>query len=505
MSDVVIVGAGPTGLTLACELARRGLDVRVVDRSVAHGHGSRGKTLNPRSLEVLADLGVGEVVAAVGLTHLRYRKYYDGVRVSELDPFAEPGPTADAPYDGMLFLPQWRLEEILRDRLAAFGVKVELGTELTGLRQADGKVAAAFAGGGRAESRYLVGCDGGRSTVRKLLGVSFEGKTASEQSMICGDVEADGLDPGVWHQWFDREGAVLLSPFRDSRSWQIQADVERDADGTVLEPSLAGFQRRLDLRAGETGVRLRNLTWSSTWRVNVRMVDRYRAGNVFLAGDAAHVHPIAGGLGMNTGIQDAWNLGWKLALAAGGRAGAELLDTYQEERLPIAAWTLDFTGTLLDAVGEALEKPGVGLEKVVTDEGRGLRIGYRWSSLARGRGTHCLEPGDRAPDAPCHDRDGRAVRFFEVFAGPHFTLLGFGAGTAAAVRRLAGEDVVGRVVEVDLIDSDRHARRAYGIDGDALVLVRPDNHVAMITEASDADGVLGYLRDVGAVSGQQAA
>ncbi|MEV7013518.1 FAD-dependent oxidoreductase [Streptosporangium sp. NPDC051022] len=505
MTDVLIVGAGPTGLTLACDLARRGVAVRIIDRAPGSTAGSRAKGPNPRSLEILADLGVVEAILASGVAPLPMRKYRDGRPITDTDPHEGSVPAPGAPYDRGWLIPQWRVEEILRDRLAEYGVGVETGTELTGFEQDGDGVVATLAGGGHVAASYLVGCDGGHSGVRKALGLSFDGETDRTQVMVCGDVEADGLDRGYWHQWFDEDGGVLLCPMPGTSSWQFQATPERDAGGGLVEPSLESFQRLFDRYTRVPGVRLANATWLSTYRVNVRMVDRYRVGRVLLAGDAAHVHPIAGGLGMSTGIQDAFNLGWKLALVVTGQAGAGLLDTYEEERLPVAAWTLDITSDRLRAAMEAIREPGGGLDVVVTRETTNLDLGYRWSSLSRqpdgydGR----LRAGDRAPDAPCRDaRTGAPVRLFEVFAGPHFTLLGFGADTAGALREVAaarGDAVracpVGAGPE-GLLDDRGHARSAYGTTG-ALVLVRPDGHVGLIAPAGDSRAVLGYLDGLG--------
>ena len=515
MTSVLIVGAGPTGLTLACDLARRGAAVRIIEKSPRYPRSSRAKGPNPRTLEVLEDLGVVDEVMASGSAPPAMRKYRGGQRVADTDPSQGSRPTPDAPYDRGWLLPQWRLEEILRDRLAGYGVGVELGTELVGLEQEDTRVVATAADGRRIEASYLVGCDGGHSTVRKLLGVPFSGTTAAEQVMVCGDVELEGLDRGFWHQWFDEDGAVMLCPIPGAGSgWWFQAGPERDEEGGFVEPSRESFQRLFDRHARMSGLRLADATLLSTYRVNVRMVDRYRVGRAFLAGDAAHVHSVAGGLGMNTGIQDAFNLGWKLASVLSGRAGPALLDSYEEERLPVAAWTLDVTSERLRAVIEAIKEPGAGLEVVATPETSTLGLGYRWSSLSRengengenggrsGRGR--LRAGDRAPDAPCRDAaTGAPTRLFEVFAGPHFTLLGFGAGAAAALREVAakhGDTVrtcpVGAGSE-GLLDDGGHARSAYGTAGDALVLVRPDDYVGLVAPAAEARAVLDYLDGLG--------
>jgi 2-polyprenyl-6-methoxyphenol hydroxylase-like FAD-dependent oxidoreductase len=509
MTSVLIVGAGPTGLTLGCDLARRGIAVRIIDKAPQFHPGSRAKGPNARSLEVLADLGVVDEVLALGVPPMPLRKYRDGRPVTDTDPYADADPTPSVPYGRRWHIPQWRVEEILRGKLAHYGVTVELGSELVELAQDETSVTATLADGSRIGAAYLVGCDGGRSRVRKLMGARFDGATDESTVLVCGDVEVDGLEPDYWHQWFDADGVVLLCPMPGTPAWQFQATPERDADGGLVPPSLESFQRLLDRHSRRTGIRLSNPTWLSTYRVNVRMADRYRTGRVLLAGDAAHVHPIAGGLGMNTGIQDAFNLGWKLGLVLTGAAGPALLDTYEEERLPVAAWTLDLSTDRWQAVREATRTPGAGVEVVVTPQTSTLGVGYRWSSLAHDAGTTKDGPhaGDRAPDAPCRDAaTGARVRLFEVFAGPHFTLLGFGPGTAASLRQVAqasgpavrtcGIDTGGTGLG-ELHDAWHHARSAYGVTRDALVLVRPDNHVALTAPPHAARTVLDYLGGLG--------
>ncbi|GHH53196.1 3-(3-hydroxyphenyl)propionate hydroxylase [Streptomyces candidus] len=509
---MLIVGAGPTGLTLACDLARRGVDLRIVEKSSSVRRSSRAKGPNARSLEVLEDLGVVGRIVDEGSAPLVMRKYRDAAVVADSDPYAGCRPAPDAPYDRGRLIAQWTLEEILRAELAGYGVHVELAVGIVSYEQCVDRVVARTSRGRRIEARYLVGCDGGHSRVRTLMGVTFDGTTHAEQVMVNGDVELTGagsLARDRWHQWFDEDGAVLLCPIPGTdRGWWFQASPERDADGEPLPASRESFQRLLDRHARLPGVRLHDAALLSTYRVNVRMADRYRTGRVLLAGDAAHVHPVAGGLGMNTGIQDAYNLGWKLAAVVTGRAGEGLLDTYEEERLPVAAWTLKTSSARLDTVMAAIRKPGGGLDAGITDDTSGLGLGYRWSSLSQGATPHDgrLSAGDRAPDAPCTDAEsGDRVRLFDRFAGPHFTLLGFGGGAAPALGHVAqGQSVHPlRTCAVDagphggLRDDAGHARTAYGVQGDALVLVRPDNHVALITEGHRHGAVLTYLRLLG--------
>ncbi|MFJ8842613.1 FAD-dependent oxidoreductase [Streptomyces cyaneofuscatus] len=533
-TDVLIVGAGPTGLTLALDLARRGATVRIVDRSPAHPRTSRAKGPNPRSLEILADLGVADEVLAAGSAPLPMRVYRDHRPVAETDPWADAAPTpapAPAPtpatrFDRPWLIAQWRLEEILRARLAGHGVHVELGREVVGLAEEAGgrHVDVTFAEGGAERARYVVGCDGAHSSVRKLLGITFDGTTAEDQVMVTGDVELDHEDLGRdrWHQWFDEDGAVMLCPIPGTRTgWWFQAGPERDADGRPLAPTLDGFRRLFTRHTGLPGHHLTRAELLSTYRVNVRMADRYRVGRVLLAGDAAHVHAIAGGLGMNTGIQDAFNLGWKLGQVLAGQAGTGLLDTYEEERLPVAAWTLDLTSDRLRATLEAIREPGGNLGSAMTPETAGLGIGYRWSSLAGTEagteaGTKATtassapHAGDRAPDAPCRDAaTGERTHLYGTFAGPHTTVLGFGPASAAVLREVAAYGAGVRACRVhaahedpgtaepgSLIDDQGHAAAAYGIGaaGSGLVVVRPDHHVGVVAPAGDPGSVREYLR-----------
>ncbi|WP_372409868.1 FAD-dependent monooxygenase [Streptomyces luteireticuli] len=487
-TDVLIVGAGPTGLTLACTLARAGAAVRIIDKSsVFHRH-SRSKGANQRTREVFADLGLGDAFDAVGSTRTVLRKYRDGVPLHDADVGAGARATPEVPYPTGLALPQFRTEELLREGLAAYGVHVELGCEMAELEQGEGGATVTLTDGRRITAAYVVGCDGGHSAVRRALGVPFPGETREDQVGWVADVEADGLDRDYWHQWFDEDGALLMWPVPGTRSWQLQSSVERDAEGRVLPPSLDAFQRLFDKHARVPGVRLANPTWLSVYRVNSRMAERFRTGRVFLAGDAAHVHPVAGGLGMNTGVQDAFNLGWKLALVVRGRAGEALLDSYDEERRPVAAWTLDFTGDRLRAAMEGTRRPGVGTEVVLTDDGTTLGVSYLWSSLARGG----PKAGERAPD-------GRAVdgrRLHEAFAGPHFTLLGFGEGGAKALAE-AGERGPDGLLRTCAADDTARAAYGIGAEGDALVLVRPDHHIVLSTTADRGAEVTDLLLRLG--------
>ncbi|MEU9419304.1 FAD-dependent monooxygenase [Streptomyces sp. NPDC048272] len=354
MTDVLIAGAGPTGLTLACDLARRGVTVRVIDQRTSPHRESRGKSLNRDGLRVFTDLGVAGRLAALGIPDLTFRKYFDGAHVD------------DTSVPDFLFLGQWQIEAVLRDRLAEFGVHVEYGARLTGVRQDAAGVDAELADGRGIRTGHLAGCDGGRSTTRALLGISFEGTSEEEQTMVIGDVTAPGLGRDVWHQWFTSDGgAMMLCPIPGTDTFQLQASRERDEYGRPLPPSLESFQRLFDRHARMPGIRLGEATWLSTWGVNVRMAARIREGRAFLAGDAAHVQPIAGGLGMNTGILDAAALARTLAAALDeepGPARETALGAYEAERLPAAAEVLTETVRRHRRVLAAVRTAGNGTE-----------------------------------------------------------------------------------------------------------------------------------------------
>jgi 2-polyprenyl-6-methoxyphenol hydroxylase-like FAD-dependent oxidoreductase len=497
-TDVLVVGAGPTGLTLACDLARRGVAVRIVDQAPEFPRGSRGKGLSPRSQEVFDDLGIVDRLLTCGVTHLPHRKYSGAEVIAETDPHADQVVTPAIPYPVGLLIPQWQVEQALRERLADFSITVEPGAELLDFTQDTDGVTATVANT-RIRARYLVGCDGGHSTVRKELGLRLHGQTPDTQLMAVGDVEVDGLGRDAWHQWFADDGAIMLCPLPCTDAFQVQASHEFAPDGTPLAPTLETFQRTFDRVAGIAGVRLHDLTWRSTYRVNVRMVDRLHVGRVFLAGDAAHVHPIAGGLGMNSGVQDAYNLGWKLGLVLSGHATPGLLHTYDEERLPIASWLLDITSERLDAVLAAIKEPGGGVDAVASPELTQLQLGYRWSRQSRGTASrsHGLHPGDRAPDAPCRDPfTGTQIRLFDLFRGPHFTLLGLGARSGTAPSELTSDIVQPCMIGPGggLVDDAGHVADAYGQD--ALILVRPDGYIGLIADAGNAAAVGDYLRSL---------
>jgi 2-polyprenyl-6-methoxyphenol hydroxylase-like FAD-dependent oxidoreductase len=454
---VLIAGAGPTGLTLAIELARRDLPVRVIDKADEFFQGSRGDGLQPRTLEVFEDLGVLEEVLAQGIPAPVLKIFIGGKPAGERRMGELVDPTPDRPYPNGYMLGQSRTEAILRKRLEDFGVTVELSTALVGFTQYDDRVVAELSSGETVEADYLVGADGGKSIVRKQLGIAFEGTTDDSIRMLLGDVSADGLDHdyGYWLAGPDNpmEG-IVMTPLSGGDQFQFGAPLASDDADTTLE----GLQGLVDKYAGEGMAKLRDLTWSTVWRPNIRLAERFRAGRVFIAGDAAHVHPPTGGQGLNTGVGDAYNLGWKLA---DGRE--EILATYETERRTNALRVLGISEDLmqkhLDGDESALERG---------ENTRQLDISYRSPDA-----TGPLVTGDRAPDSPLTDADGNQTRLFTLFRGPHETLLRFTPTTPTTHPHAV---TITRVPQPGAYTSPEAFAYYHAADNTEF-LIRPDGHL----------------------------
>lgn len=376
MTQVLIAGAGPTGIMLGIELLRRGISIRLVDAASGTFEGSRGKGVQPRTLEIFDLIGLADAMVASSRLYPRFKLHAGPLRLPLFSIGSNHAAAVDRPYPNMLMVPQWRTNEILLARFTELGGRVEYDSALVSLTQSDQGIAAGLATGETVRADYVVGCDGGRSTVRKLLGLELHGKSLDDKTMIVADLELDGtLDRDFWHVWpLNRIGPALLCPLPRTNLFQL-ASSNRIAK--------AGLEAGV-LRA--TGQHVKRIAWQSEYRHQARMVDRYRVGRTFLAGDAAHIHPPSGAQGLNTSVQDAWNLGWKLAGAI--RTGDDsLLDTYQQERLPIAAAMLNLTGTLHT---NASFKRGE-----LTNH---LSLGYRNSPLNAGEANDGIAPGDRIAD-----------------------------------------------------------------------------------------------------------
>ncbi|MFB6565977.1 FAD-dependent monooxygenase [Streptomyces noursei] len=486
--DVLISGAGPTGLALGIDLARRGVTTLIVERQDTLSRGARGTGIQPRTQEVYDDLGVLPAAHAASGLYPPMALWEDG-RIVRTHEMVERGvPTPSAPYADIRMLPQWRNVRLLHDRLCDLGGSVQLDTALTDFTQDDDGVTARLTGPDAAvrtvRARYLVACDGGASTVRKRLDVRMTGPDLAQGHAVLADIRLDGLDRDHWHRWMlPNGGFVGLLPLAGTDDFQLLAAAAGEPD--------TSHEAVRDLIATHTHLtrdQVREVLWTSLYRPKAGMVDTYRHGRVFLAGDAAHIHSPAGGQGLNTSVQDGYNLGWKLGQVLRHGAPDALLDTYEAERRPIAADILA-TSTRLHRSGSL--RRGRDLHQ--------LGVGYPESPLTRELRTGLAEgartAGDRAPDAPCTTADGTPTRLFDAFRGPHFTVLALDAPDldTPALTKAAGSTPL-HTVHVggptpDLLDPDGHLRAAYGTTP-TVFLIRPDGYIAVAAPPEEATAAL---------------
>ncbi len=339
-APVLIVGAGPTGLTLAAELARRGVKPRIIDAGPIDVTESRAVAVVARTLEVLDDLGVAADAIEQGVP-LRALNFYQGTTaLAELDVTA-----VDSPFPMDLCIAQWQTTELLRRKVTELGVDIEWDTRLTSWQSGGAGVTGQLVNQhGRIENfeaDWLVGCDGSHSTVREVSGIGWATDDL-RRSFILGDFAADWrIARDRFHVWFAKSGLVAVFPMPGGY-WR--ALVSTADEYPTRHPQLADFAESVAART-PLDSQLRDLQWSSSFVAREGLAARYRQGRMLLAGDAAHSHSPIGGQGMNTGIQDACNLGWKLALVAGGRCDPTLLDSYEAERRPVAVAVINATST----------------------------------------------------------------------------------------------------------------------------------------------------------------
>lgn len=500
---VLIVGAGPAGLVLACDLARRGVKARIVERDTRppdHRSGSRGKGVQPRTLEIYDDLGLMPAVHAAGGPYFPGMGWDGPVQTGEIKlPRSDPKPpTSDVPYPSPWMLPQPRALEILRARLQEFGSDVEYGAQLRSFSQDESGVTAILVHADGTEETIrcacLVGADGARGPVRSAAGIPFASESMDSQPMLTADVVIAGLGREHWHMWDKAPGGALwLLPLAQTQAFQLYAKYDHKNPDVTDD----GIRRMIHERTGRAGLDIREIYWASLFTSRLGMAEQFRKGRVFLVGDAAHVHSPAGGQGMNTSVQDSYNLGWKLGQVLLHGAPDSLLDTYEEERLPVAAQLLQFVGQI--------HKNWMGTGGAGQPQGDSQQIGlnYRGGTLARHEPTGGLiQAGDRAPDAPLKDSKGTSLRMFDVLRGPHFAVLALGGIEPPQLDdRFADHVHVHRVVEAGssaqkatngvLIDVGGHAHKHYG---HAIVVVRPDNYLGYASAGSGAaKGAADYL------------
>ena len=497
--QVLIVGAGPTGLALALWLARAGAPFRLIDRNSGPGQASRAMAVQARTLEFYRQLGIAEEVVAAGFRldriHVRNRSRELAVAL-----LGEIG-GGISPFPFVLSLPQDDHERLLTERLRAAGHAVEWDTELAAFAQRDDGVSATLRKPGGEETwsgAYLCGCDGAHSAVRHGLGVGFPGGTY-DQPFYVADAEADG-------PWSDHEFTGYLA----ERTFALAFPVRRRGMvrfiGVVPEPLRDRDDLTFDDLRGEveqvTGTRVTRVNWFSQYRVHHRVADHFRDGRVFLAGDAGHVHSPAGGQGMNTGIGDAVNLAWKLAAVLGGRAAPILLDSYEAERIPFARSLVRTTDRIFEAVvGRGLFSRLVRsvFAPII------LPLALRFKAARRAQFRLVSQTRIAYPKSPLSDGSAGEVRAgdrqpwvegtdnFAPLRSLDWQVHVYGAATAALREFASGAGLP--LHEWPWTPAARYA----GLARDALYLVRPDGHVGFARQAQDVEGMRAYLGRFGIV------
>jgi 2-polyprenyl-6-methoxyphenol hydroxylase-like FAD-dependent oxidoreductase len=495
---VLICGAGPVGMTMALALKRRGVDVRILDKALARTDKSKALVLWPRTLELLDIQGGVERFVAAGSPALGARILADGKQLVRVDL-----QSARSAYRFALMIPQSETERLLEERLESLGVAVERGTSLVSFGDDGSGVDAVLSHpDGRVETLradWLVGCDGAHSTVRHGLPAAvFEGDTLPSEWVLA-DVQIDGdLPRDLLSICLTHDGIMAMLPIAGTR-YRIIADAGLTADvaADAPAPTLAQVQAIVDAR-GFQGLVVHDPNWLARFRINERKVKDYRHGRVFLAGDAAHVHSPAGGQGMNTGMQDAINLAWKLALVWHGDAAPALLESYSPERSAVGAQVLRNAGLLTRmalisnpilrqlrslAAGALSHLPA--LQQRIVDQLTEVDIHYPDSLLTASPHGASRQPagGDRAPDIPLA-ADSPYRRLHGVLATGRFAVLTVGG---AAIELPAALAALATPVHVDA---------AQGYDAGHVYLIRPDAYVALSTAPDDTAAIFAALERV---------
>ncbi len=495
--DVLVVGAGPTGLTLAILLARAGVSCRVIDRASGPSTTSKAIGLQYRVSELLACMGLVDRFLARAQTQTTINIYGDGrlltrLLLDRLEDRSGVGGFVPRP----IILPQSETESLLGQALREAGGAVEWGRELSDLRQEPDCVTAICGGGEVISARYLVSCEGAHSVARKLSGIPFVGGTYPHDFIMADVAMITTLRHGEAHSWLHPDGAVNAISMPGPHRWRLFIEAGPARDEPLTLEAIRSLYRE---RSGDRDSEMSDPTWLTRFKIHSRMVERFRAGRVFLAGDAAHLHSPSGGQGITTGMQDAYNLAWKLVQVLQQGAPEGLLDSYDEERRPAARAVLATTDrntkllfpttTFGKWVRNRLFMPLLGtrfVQQRLLSRLSQLDMGYRASSVSRSLGRRRLRAGDRAPDVLLRGEPGGESLFTVLGKGRFVALLvGEDATLASGLTRLG---IVTRTVPCA---GDLHT--LYGARAGDVWLIRPDGYIGLCGPASRRAEVLAYL------------
>ena len=458
MIDVIVVGGGPTGWMLAGELRLHGVHVLVLEKDAEPTRQVRALGLHVRSIEVMAQRGLLERFLANG-TQYKLTGYFAAID--------RPGPVrVDSAHSYVLGIPQPTTTRLLAEHAVELGAEVRRGCELVGLSQDEDGVTAELADGTRLRSRYLVGCDGGRSTVRKLLGVGFPGEPARAE-WLAGEVEVTAAPAeveAVVTEIRKTQKGFGVGPTGEEGLFRVVVPAESVAEDRAVPPTIEEVGQRLRAFAG-TDFGVHSPRWLSRFGDATRLAERYRVGRALLAGDAAHVHPPQGGQGLNLGVQDAFNLGWKLAAEVAGWAPEGLLDSYHVERHPVAADVLNNTRAQAELMST---EPGPQAVRRLLSELMEFDEVYQYLI------EKIVATGIRYDFGEGHELLGRRLRDVQLKRGRLYELMHAGRGLLL--------DQTGRLSVAGWADRVDHVVDVSEEVDAPAVLLRPDGHVAWAGE-----------------------
>jgi 2-polyprenyl-6-methoxyphenol hydroxylase-like FAD-dependent oxidoreductase len=499
-NDVLIAGAGPTGLVLALWLARQGVDVRIVDPATEPGTTSRAVVVHARTLELYRQIGLADDVVRAGTPNPGINLWVRGKRRAHIT-FGDAG-AGLTPYPFILVFPQDRHERLLIERLRDLGVEVERGTELLDFKQREDHVEVRLRGPGGeqvCEARWLAGCDGARSPVRHQLHGGFEGGTYDQLFYVADVLGAGDQADGEIHLSLDDADFLALFSYTDDGQARLIGSIR---EGRIAPDRPLNFDDVSERAIRGLGLEVERVNWFSTYKVHHRLTDHFRHGRVFLLGDAAHIHSPAGGQGMNTGIGDAINLAWKLKAVLRGEAGDKLLDSYEAERMAFARTLVETTDrvfTFVSAEGGFANFVRTRIAPMFVSAAYSVdavkefmfrlvsqcMLNYHDSPLSSGAAGK-VKGGDRLPWAAGAALDNFAPTgsidwLVHVYGSPRDDLMAWCHGVGLPLR---------------VCDWERAHEQA-GLARDAAYLVRPDDYVALADGSGRPDRLQAYFREIG--------